>query len=67
MTLLCRAESSGNWCKVLFVAAEETRELEDGSSSNITELGDKVQSSFVLLSESPDTLEEINNPKDVHK
>jgi len=63
MTLLCRAESSGNWCKVLFVAAEETRELEDGLSANTIEPGDKVESSFVLLSGSTDTLEEIHKPK----
>jgi len=65
MTLLCRAESSGNWCKVLFVAAEETLEPEDVPSSNITEPGDKVESSFVLLSLSTDTLVGID-PKDVY-
>lgn len=63
MTLLCRAESSGNWCKVLFVAAEETLDPEDGLSSNMTEPGDKVESSFVLLSESTDTLGELDKPK----
>lgn len=63
MTLLYRAESSGNWCKVLFVAAEETLEPEDGLSSNITEPGDKVEPSFVLLSESTDALEEIDEPR----
>ena len=63
ITLLCRAESSGNLCKVLFVAAEETLEPEDGLSSNVIEPGDKVESSFVLLSESTDTLAEIDKPK----
>lgn len=63
ITLLCRAESSGNWCKVLFVAAEETLEPEYGLSSNVTEPGDKVESSFVLLSESSDTLAEIDKPR----
>lgn len=65
MTLLCWAKSSGDWCKVLFVAAEETLEPEDGLSSNIIEPGDKVESSFVLLSLSTDTLVEID-PKDVY-
>jgi len=50
---------------VLFVAAEETLEPEDGPSSNITEPGDKVESSFVLLSLSTDTLVGID-PKDVY-
>ena len=61
ITLLCRAESSGNWCKV--VAAEETLEPEDVLSSNLTEPGDKVESSFVLLSESTEILAEIDKPK----
>lgn len=62
MTLRYRAESSGNWCKVLLVAAEETLEPEEGLSSNITEPGDKVDPSFplALLSESKDALEKIN-------
>ena len=51
---------------MLFVAAEETLEPEDGLSSNIIEPGDKVESSFVLLSLSTDTLVEID-PKDVYK
>lgn len=63
MTLPYRAESSGNWCKVLFVAAEEILDTEDGRSSNMTEPGDKVDPSFVLLSESPDALKKINDPK----
>lgn len=56
MTLRYRAESSGNWCKVLFVAAEETLELEEALSSNTTEPGDKVDPSSVLLTELNDVL-----------
>lgn len=51
---------------MLFVAAEETLEPEDGPSSNIIEPGDKVESSFVLLSLSTDTLVEID-PKDFYE
>ena len=42
ITLLYRAASSGNWCKVLFVAAEESLDPRIGSSSNKTDPGDNV-------------------------
>lgn len=48
---------------MLFVAAEEILDPEDGRSSNMTEPGDKVDPSFVLLSESPHALKKINDPK----
>ena len=55
MTLLYRAKSSGDWCKVLLVAADEALDSED-VGSNMTEPGDKIDIAFVLLPESFDSL-----------
>ena len=55
MTLLYRAKSSGDWCKVLLVAADEALDSED-VGSNMTEPGDKIDIAFVLLPESFDAL-----------
>ena len=61
MTRLYRSASSGNWCRVLLVAAEESLDPRRGISSNSTEPGDKVDSSCVLLSDSSGLFEKIGN------
>ena len=57
MTLLYRSASSGNWCKVLLVAAGERLDPRTGSSSNKTDPVDNVDPSCVLPSEFPCLLE----------